>query len=193
VATRDRRTSRHFRDLAIVVIAATLVALGLREFVVRSFYIPSESMSHTLEISDRIIVDELTPRFGGYARGDIVVFHDPANWLSPEGDQYLIKRVIGVPGDHVSCCGSKGRIEVNGEPIDEPYLRLPEGTTKASELPFDVTVPADSYWVMGDNRSASADSRYHRGDAHHGFVPRSTIVGRAVATVWPLPHWRWLG
>ncbi len=109
--------------------------------------------------------------------------------LPPASDQFLIKRIIGVGGDHVRCCSEDGRVEVNGTAITETYLRpgsLP------SEVEFDVTVPQDHYWVMGDNRQNSQDSRYHSNGPGQGFVPRENVVGSTFARMWPVHRWAWM-
>ena len=100
--------------------------------------------------------------------------------------------MIGLPGDHVTCCDDFGRVTINGVPIDEPYLKLPAGVTKVSADDFDVTVPAGSLWVMGDNRYNSRDSRYNRDKPGNGFVPMSNVVGRAILISWPISRWTWL-
>jgi signal peptidase I len=149
--------------------------------------------------------------------GDVVVFRDPGNWLPPKVDQpvnwfvggvdavlafvglsapdsndHLIKRVIGLPGDHVVCCNDFGQLTVNGVPLEEPYINLAPGITKVTREDFDVTVPADKLWVMGDNRYNSADSAYHRNDPTGGFVPIDNVVGRALLISWPIDRWSWL-
>src|SRR5690606_15142780 len=102
---------------------------------------------------------------------------------------HLVKRLIGLPGDHIVCCNSLGQLEVNGAGIDElDYLKLPDGSTLASTQDFDVTVPEGSVWVMGDNRNRSQDSRYHNTQPGGGFVPLDKIVGRVVLRTWPLSH-----
>lgn len=210
---RDRRRSwlGFLRDVLIIVLIAVLVSFLIKTFVVRSFYIPSGSMQDTLAIDDRILVDEITPRFGAYEHGDIVVFRDPGGWLppdtdparsplvdgvewllslvglaAPDSDDHLVKRVIGTPGDHVVCCNAIGQITINDIPIDETgYLKLPSGETRASADPFDVVVPDDSLWVLGDNRYRSKDSRYNTDQPGKGFVPIDNVVGRAFLTTWP--------
>ncbi|AMG84428.1 MULTISPECIES: signal peptidase I [Microbacterium] len=212
--TRRRRGFLVFlRDVLVIVVIAALVSFVIKTFVVRSFYIPSASMERTLLIDDRILVDELTPRWTGYERGDIVVFKDPGGWLDPmpqapaqpplvkavdwvltfvgisatDTQDHLVKRVIGVEGDHVVCCNALGQITINGAPIDElSYLNLPEGDTAASNEPFDVVVPEDSVWLLGDNRDRSRDARAHQELPSGGFVPVSNIVGKAFLTTWPL-------
>lgn len=199
------------RDVVVIVLIAVLVSFLVKTFVVRSFYIPSGSMRDTLQIKDRILVDELTPRFGGYERGDVVVFRDPGGWLAempqeerpplieawewvlslvglaaPDSDDHLIKRIIGMPGDHVVCCNALGQLTVNGVPIDEgSYLLIPPGQSAASDLEFDVVVPEGHLWVLGDNRYQSQDSRYHQDLPGQGFVPLDNVVGRAFLVTWP--------
>lgn len=202
------------RDILVILVVAVLVSFLIKTFLVRSFYIPSGSMEQTLQVKDRILVDELTPRFGGYDRGDIVVFRDPGGWLpvetapeqsvpvqvvdwllsvvgisAPDSKDHLIKRIIGVGGDHVVCCNALGQITVNGTPIDEtPYLNLAEGQSAPETVPFDVTVPDGSLWVLGDNRDHSRDSRYNIDQPSQGFVPLDNVVGRAFLITWPLPR-----
>lgn len=199
------------RDVAVIVVIAVVVSFLIKTFVVRSFYIPSASMEDTLLINDRILVDELTPRWNEYERGDIIVFADPGGWLpdSPEPDRspieegvdwfltligvsasdsedHLVKRLVGLPGDHVVCCNPLGQITVNGEPVDElSYLKLPAGDTQASNIPFDVVVPEGSLWVLGDNRDMSKDSRYNTDQPGDGFVPVDNVVGRVFLRMWP--------
>ncbi|MFT4136100.1 signal peptidase I [Microbacterium sp.] len=212
VRPRRRRLLMLLRDVAMIVVIAVVLSLLVKTFLVRSFYIPSGSMEQTLQINDRILVDELTPRFGGYDRGDVVVFRDPGGWLAltptpsrpafeeavdwvlsivglaaPDSKDHLIKRIIGVAGDHVVCCNALGQISVNGQPIDETaYLNLEPGQSAPVEVPFDVVVPADSLWVLGDNRDHSRDSRYNLDQPTGGFVPLDNVVGRAFLVTWPL-------
>lgn len=201
------------RDVLVIIVIAALVSFLVKTFVVRSFYIPSASMERTLLVNDRILVDELTPNWAGYARGDVVVFEDPGGWLpvraqdpagpplveaidsvltliglsASDSEDHLVKRLIGLPGDHVVCCNALGQIEINGAPIDElSYLNLPEGDTAASNEPFDVTVPKDSLWLLGDNRDRSQDARAHQDLPSGGFVPLDNVVGKTFLTTWPL-------
>ncbi|WP_309064428.1 signal peptidase I [Microbacterium sp.] len=210
---RRRGLALFLRDVLVIIVIAALVSFVVKTFVVRSFYIPSGSMERTLLVNDRILVDELTPRWAGYEHGDVVVFKDPGGWLPPQpqraprpalveaadwlltfvgistsdAQDHLVKRVIGTPGDHVVCCNALGQITVNDAPIDETsYLNLPQGDTAASGMDFDVTVPEDSLWVMGDNRDRSQDSRAHQDLPGGGFVPLENVVGRAFLTTWPL-------
>ncbi|GAA2013269.1 signal peptidase I [Microbacterium ulmi] len=212
--TRGRRTLLFLRDVVVIVLVAVVVSLVIKTFFVRSFYIPSASMEDTLRIDDRILVDEITPRFGGYDRGDVVVFRDPGGWLppvvqeprpplveawdwvlslvglaAPDSQDHLIKRVIGLPGDHVVCCNAIGQVEVNGVPIDESgYLKLQPGKPAPEVKTYDVTVPTGSLWVLGDNRDRSQDSRYHTEEPGKGFVPIDNVVGRAFLITWPVAH-----
>ncbi len=205
------------RDLIVILLVAFLISFLLKTFLVRSFYIPSGSMEHTLEINDRILVNQLVPKVIGVERGDIVVFRDPGGWLqlapsvntaapSPlesvlqsiglaadTSSDYVVKRVIGIGGDHVACCDADGRVTVNGVPLNEPYIVIPPGETRASKIDFDVTVPEGSVWVMGDNRYNSRDSRYNQDQPGKGFVAESEIVGRAFLLNWPLNRFTWLG
>ena len=210
--TRRRGLLVFLRDVLIIIVIAAVVSFVVKTFVVRSFYIPSASMERTLMTDDRILVDELTPRWTGYERGDIVVFKDPGGWLdsqpqapaqpplieavdwvlnvvgisASDSQDHLVKRVIGMPGDHVVCCNALGQITINGTPIDElSYLNLPDGDTAASNEPFDVVVPEGSLWVLGDNRDRSRDSRAHQELPSGGFVPLDNVVGKAFLTTWP--------
>lgn len=202
------------RDLVIILVVAFLISFLLKSFLVRSFYIPSQSMEQTLKVNDRILVNQLVPNVVDVKRGDIVVFQDPGGWLYPKAmattpsgfekvlqavglaadttHDYVVKRVVGVGGDRVTCCGANGLVEVNGVPIEEDYIVIPEGKTRASEIDFDVTVPEGSVWVMGDNRYASKDSRYNQDQPGKGFVSETEIVGRAFVLNWPFEHFRWL-
>lgn len=205
------------RDILFIFLAALLISFLIKTFLIRSFYIPSDSMNSTLIQQDRIIVNQLEPGLIPIEHGDVVVFRDPGNWLpvrtdvpvngfvgavdavlgfvglsAPDSNDHLIKRVIGLPGDTVKCCNDFGQITVNGIPLEEPYILLPNGVTKATRDNFEVTVPAGKLWVMGDNRYNSADSAYHRNDPTGGFVPISNLVGRALLISWPVDRWTWL-
>lgn len=215
-STADTRRRRRgwgatVRDVVVIVVIALLVSFLVKTFLVRSFYIPSGSMENTLQINDRILVDELTPRFNGYARGDVIVFRDPGGWLpevtpiaqpwvvragdwllslvglsTSDSDDHLVKRIIGLPGDHVSCCNVLGQIMVNGVPLNETsYVKLQPGETVPIPKPFNVTVPSGELWVLGDNRDRSCDSRCNQDKPGKGFVPISDVVGRAFLITWP--------
>ena len=215
---RSARSVKLFlRDILIIFVAAVVISVGIKTFLIRSFYIPSGSMMNTLQINDRIIVNQLVPDLVPLNRGDVVVFRDPGGWLperiptevnpvlgavdwfftaiglsASDSNDHLIKRVIGLPGDTVACCNELGQMEVNGVPLDEPYLKLPDDANKVSGTDFTETIPDDSLWVMGDNRYASADSRYNADTPSEGFVPIDNVVGRAFVLTWPSSHWGWL-
>jgi len=218
-ARRRKRKVRYIvRDVLLVLAAAIIVSFLVKTFVIRSFYIPSASMQNTLQIDDHVIVNELVPSLIPVERGDVVVFRDPGGWLDKPGsenstnpfaagvnwvlslvglaasdaDDFLIKRVIGLPADHVTCCTPFGGIAINGKPLQEPYVWLPEGEQEIRRYRFDVVVPNDAVWVMGDSRNHSGDSRYNRDKPGGGFVPMTNIVGRAFFVTWPIGHWSWL-
>ncbi|MDQ0423855.1 signal peptidase I [Cellulomonas iranensis] len=211
---RDREPRRRstawswLRETAIILVSALVLSLVVKTFLVQAFFIPSQSMHDTLVENDRILVSKLTPGPFDLRRGDIVVFKDPGGWLTPEvqkprsalaeatnealtfvgllpqdAGEHLVKRVIGLPGDHVACAGPGQPVTVNGVPLDETYLAP---GSQPSEMAFDVVVPADSLWLMGDNRQQSADSRRNMGRPGGGSVPMENVVGVAFVTVWPL-------
>jgi len=195
------------RESVIVIGLALLLSLIVKTWLMQAFFIPSGSMENTLQLGDRVIVNKLVPSPIELRRGDVIVFEDPDHWLPPatpivrnpvadgllpsdEGN-HLIKRVIGLPGDHVVCCDNQKRLTINGVSLSEPYLFPGDAP---SQTPFSITVPAGRVWVMGDHRSDSADSRPHdeNSGGAKGSVPESLIVGRAVTVVWPIQHWAWL-
>jgi signal peptidase I len=206
-----RRSGRSWWiELPILLVFALLLALLIKSFVVQAFYIPSSSMEHTLNIGDKVLVNKLVYDFRPIQRGDVVVFNGDGSWdpvpveqapplvrlwdsiagifgTSPGVHDY-IKRVIGVPGDHVACCDSKGRITVNGVPLSEKSYLFPGNAPSADR--FDVTVPAGRLWVMGDHRSVSYDSRGHRADPGGGTIPEDRVVGRAFMIIAPVSRWR---
>ncbi|MFO7689651.1 MAG: signal peptidase I [Cryobacterium sp.] len=204
------------RDLLIIFVVALLISFLIKTFLIRSFYIPSGSMRETLQVDDRIIVNQLVPGLMPIEHGDVVVFTDPGGWLPPQApvqenplvaslnwvasvvglsasdsNDHLVKRVIGLPGDHVVCCNALGQLSVNGVAVSEDYL-APSGHSRVSQDDFDIVVPADSLWVLGDNRYNSKDSRYNGETAGEGYVPVGNVVGRALVVSWPLAHVSWL-
>ena len=200
-----KRARSFWRDLVIIVIAALVLTIVLKAFVVQVFAIPSGSMENTLQPGDRVLVNKLVYRFRDIARGDVVVFSGQGSWgpdappppgnplvrfwdgvtnligISAPGTDY-IKRVIGVPGDHVACCDA-GRVTVNGVPLSEQSYVHPGDAP--SQVVFSVTVPPGRLWVLGDNRANSDDSRYRRDDPGSGTIPESAVVGRAFVIIWP--------
>ncbi|MFI6036213.1 signal peptidase I [Streptomyces sp. NPDC051315] len=207
------RTQRSFwKELPILIGIALVLALLIKTFLVQAFSIPSDSMQNTLQEGDRVLVDKLTPWFGSEPeRGEVVVFHDPDNWLAGEPtidpnavqtflswiglmpsaeEKDLIKRVIGVGGDTVSC-NKTGPLTVNGKALNEPYV-YPGNTPCSmddSGGQFTVKIPKGYIWVMGDHRQNSRDSRYNQSDKNHGMVPVDQVVGRAIVKAWPINRW----
>ncbi len=198
-----------WREIPIIVVLAIAFSVLIKTFLAQAFYIPSISMEDTLLLNDRVVVNKLTDDAGSIERGDIVVFRDPGGWLdeplalepsgargvlrdtlvflglAPSADEEdLIKRVIGIGGDHVVCCDAQGRITVNGVALDEQGYLFPGDVP--SEDTFDVTVPPGSLWLLGDHRSRSADARRHQDDERGGMVPADGVIGRAFVLVWPL-------
>ncbi|MFI6943522.1 signal peptidase I [Streptomyces sp. NPDC050418] len=208
----DKKPRSFWKELPLLIGIALLLALLIKTFLVQAFSIPSDSMQNTLQQGDRVLVDKLTPWFGSEPeRGEVIVFHDPGNWLAGEPtpnpnafqkvlsfiglmpsaeEKDLIKRVVGVAGDTVECNGT-GPLMVNGQALNEPFVK--PGATPCSEGndggQFKVTVPEGKLWVMGDNRQNSLDSRYHQNDPGGGFVPVDNVVGRAFVIAWPPTRW----
>jgi len=205
-----RKKGSLLKELPILVVVALVVSLFIKTFLVQFFYIPSGSMENTLQIKDRVAVNKVPFISKNISRGDVVVFRDPDDWL-PEiidydtnkyvskaksalvavgvlpnpAKQYLVKRVVGVEGDHIVCCTKAGNLTINDVEVTEPYIYA---GNKPSEMKFDVTVPKGKLWVMGDHRGASADSRYHQEDINKGFIPVSRVTGRVVAVIWPFKN-----
>ena len=179
-----------WRELPVLIVVAVLIAVAVRAFVLQTFWIPSGSMEHTLNIDDRVLVNKLEYDFRSPQRGEVIVFQSPVSWRSAPDEKDFIKRVIGVGGDHVTCCDAKGRISVNGHALNETsYLyRDASGKQNPPSLePFDITVPQGRLWVMGDHRSESGDSREHYiqdQDIMNATIPVSSVIGRAFALYW---------
>ncbi len=174
-------------EWAVILMAVLLCTVLLRTYVIQSFYIPSPSMVPTLEVGDRIMVNKLSYDLHGVHRGDIVVFKRPP--LETQDFPDLVKRVIGLPGETIST--RDGHVYIDGKLLAEPWLppgpssytgALPDDQYPQFNMPGPVKIPAGEYYVMGDNRTDSEDSRYF------GPIPKSLIVGRAVAVVWPISH-----
>lgn len=198
-------------ELVLLLALALVLAVGIKALFVQAFYIPSGSMNNTLVFNDRILVEKVSYwGSGSPQRGDIVVFSDPGGWLErneapptqnilaralelvglfPTGG-HLVKRVIGVGGDTVACCDKQGRVTVNGTPLHEQSYLAPG--QRPSLITFREKVPQGYLWVMGDNRSESADSRVHLGDPGGGFVPVDDVVGKVVTVIWPLKHFAFI-
>jgi signal peptidase I len=207
-AKRSNPILRFLGEMPGLIIMSLVLAILIKTFLIQAFYIPSASMRDTLEINDRVLVSKVPYYFHDPKRGDVIVFSEPnpakqvhrgaidgfVHWLfqgigfQKPDNQDFIKRVIGIPGDVV--WGEHGKVFVNGTVLNEPYLR---GTT----TPFDkVKVPPNMYFVLGDNREESQDSRYGLGviaDPNKmpgiGFIPRENIIGKAWVIVWPKSHW----
>ena len=197
-------------ELPILLVFALVLALLIKSFVVQAFYIPSSSMENTLEIGDKVLVNKLVYDFRSIHRGDIIVFNGDGSWdpvpaqptpllsrvwasisglfgTAPGVHDY-IKRVMGVPGDHVACCNRQGQVTVNGVPLSEKTYLYPGDSP--SEQRFSIIVPAGRLWVMGDHRSVSWDSRGHMSDPGNGTIPENHVVGRAFVIVAPISRWR---
>jgi len=175
-AKKTRSRSRSVIEWLLVVAIAVLVSLLIRTYVFQTFYIPSGSMEPTLHIGDRILVSKLSVELGTIHRGDILVFKAPAAVVNECGDNVadLVKRVIGLPGDHLTSKGNT--IYVNGVALAQPWSpNEPLGRAIGN-----VTVPKNDYFMMGDNEPASCDSRYW------GDVPRSSVIGKVFLRIWPL-------
>jgi signal peptidase I len=213
----DLGRKSYTKELWFLLTVALVLALVMKTFLIQAFFIPSGSMEKTLHgcdgcTGDRVLVNKLVYKFRDIHRGEIVVFNGKGTNFSPEtvvpppknvvdrirrdvqgaiglggpNDKDFIKRVIGIPGDVVACCDG-GRVTVNGEALDEPYVYLsscPKGylsCADARQAAFEpVTVPKDQLFLMGDHRDGSSDSRYN------GPVPQKAIVGRAFAVFYPL-------
>ncbi|MDO9458011.1 signal peptidase I [Nocardioides sp.] len=217
---RTRRRLPVWQESLLLVAAAIVLAIVVKALFVQAFYIPSASMEPGLVENDRILVQKVSYWFGGAPeRGDVIVFADPGGWLGntadddagpvqdllstvglyPEGG-HLVKRVIGVEGDVITCCDDQGRILVNGEPLDEDDYIAPRGEGVACNgpmVPCDWTagpVPAGKVFVMGDNRADSADSTVHLclpeevDCTRDPFVDVDLVVGKVFAVAWPLGH-----
>lgn len=171
---RPDRRRRLVLEWLVVLAVAVGAAFAVRAYVAQTYFIPSASMEPTLMVGDRILVDKLSYHLHSIRRGDIVVFATPPDDHGDPQIKDLVKRVIGLPGDVIS--SHEGRVYIDGKPLHEPWL--PVGTVTASIMTQ--KVPSNEYFVMGDNRSDSQDSRFF------GPIPRSLIVGRVVLRIWPL-------
>jgi len=206
-----RRVLGWLAEGTIIIIGALIISTLLRGFVAQMFLIPSGSMENTLQVNDRVLV----AKFGGFQRGDVVVFEDPGSWLAPapksdnpvriglefigvlpnSATEHLIKRVIGMPGDRVKFSAEDNRLIVNGVPLEETNYLFSDGGVQVAPatVPFEIVVPEGHIFVMGDHRNQSADSRCRLTNTGAGeppgmaaFVPEDKVVGAAVAIVSPL-------
>jgi len=209
---KKKKKGRSFwKELPILIVVALLLTLVIKTYAIQAFYIPSGSMQNTLAIGDRVLVNKVVYDTRSIHRGDIIVFSGDGSWnpeTPPASNNFIarfgasvasmfgfardqndyIKRVIGLPGDHVACCDAEGRVTVNGVALNEQSFLYPGNSP--SDNRFSVTVPAGSLWVMGDHRDVSWDSRGHRvGYPGGGSIPESAVVGRAFITIWPFSQW----
>jgi signal peptidase I len=181
--SKRRSRQKSLIEWGIVIVVAVLVSLLIRTYVFQTFYIPSGSMEPTLQIGDRIIVDKLAVEFGTIHTGDILVFKAPKAVATVCGDDVadLVKRVIGVPGDHLKSVGNT--IYVNGKPLEQPWTHV----ALIGAKPIKPTVVTKNhYFMMGDNEPNSCDSRYW------GLLPRSDVIGKAFVRIWPLRRFGFL-
>jgi signal peptidase I len=209
---KPRRRS-FWRELPVLIVVALVLALIIKTYALQAFYIPSGSMENTLDIGDRVLINKLVYDFRDIHRGDVVVFNGAGSWdtnLAPpssnpvsrfftnigqmigivHGEDDYVKRVIGLPGDHVACCNAKGQITVNGVALSETSYLYPGNAP--SEERFSITVPQGRLWVMGDHRDISYDSRGHMGDPGGGTIPESSVLGRVFVRIWPPSRWGFL-
>ncbi|MFE6224411.1 signal peptidase I [Streptomyces sp. NPDC057854] len=206
---RGKKQRSFWKELPLLIGIALILALLIKTFLVQAFSIPSESMMNTLKKGDRVLVDKLTPWFGSEPeRGEVVVFHDPGGWLEtaetpkpnavqkflsfiglmPSAEEKdLIKRVIAVGGDTVSC-KEGGKVVLNGKELDETAYLFP-GSVPCQDSFGPVKVPEGRIWVMGDNRQNSLDSRFHQELPGGGTIANDQVVGRAVVVAWPVSRW----
>ncbi len=213
--SRKRRRLSWWTELLVLFALALSIMLVIKTYVVQAFYIPSSSMENTLDIGDKVLVNKLIYHFRSIDRGDVVVFNGEGSWdppappassdpvvrlatefghavtglfgISPGVHDY-IKRVIGLPGDHVACCNAQGDVTVNGVALHEKSYLYPGNPPSMTR--FSITVPPGRLWVMGDHRNVSYDSRGHIGDPGGGTIPESQVVGRAFLILWPPSRFR---
>lgn len=209
----DKGRRSFWKELPVLIVVALVLALVIKTYAIQAFYIPSGSMQNTLGIGDRVLINKIVYHTRSIARGDIVVFNGDGSWDTPaprsstnffssvlkdiegiaganqDGDIY-IKRVIGLPGDHVACCNAQGQMTVNGVPLSERSYLYPGNTP--SSTPFHITVPPGRLWVMGDHRAISYDSRGHMGMPGGGTIGENKVLGRAFVIIWPPSQWGFL-
>ncbi|WP_416418716.1 signal peptidase I [Paenarthrobacter aromaticivorans] len=203
--TSERQPRKQgWRFVLLALVLAIAISGLVRSLWVDVYYIPSESMEPLLGTGDRILVSRTAFASDPIQRGDVVVFDGRGSfaplssgkgplvdsaaavtqWFGLTGsDTTYVKRVIGIPGDHVQCCSSEGRLTVNGQVLEEPYVYPGDEPSKQK---FDVVIPEGRLWLMGDHRSRSADSRGLLGAPGGGMVPLDRVIGRPVQIIWPL-------
>jgi signal peptidase I len=207
---KRRKAMPWWAELPVLVVFALVLMLLIKTYAVQAFFIPSSSMENTLDIGDKVLVNKIIYHFRPIARGDVIVFNgagswDPANPAGPSnpvigaadrlghaiiglagispGASDFIKRVVGLPGDHVACCDASGRVTVNGVPLNEKSYLYPGNPPSLTK--FSIIVSPGRLWVMGDHRTVSWDSRGHIGDPGGGTIPQSQVIGRAFVIMWP--------
>ena len=208
---KPKKRGSFLRELPILVVIALALALVIKTYAFQAYFIPSGSMQNTLAIGDKVLVNKIVYHLRPIHRGDVVVFNGQGSWNpgpapstpnpldrlyhaviglfgAAPGQTDYIKRVIGIPGDHVSCCNAQGQVMVNGVPLSESSYLYPGNAPSA--MRFSVTVPPGRLWVMGDHRLVSDDSRDHAGYPGGGTIPENEVVGRAFWIVWPPSRWR---
>jgi signal peptidase I len=209
---QPKRRRGFWRELPVLIVVALVLALVIKSFAIQAFFIPSSSMENTLKVNDRVLINKIVYHLRPIHRGDIVVFDGTGSWdpnnvrssniFSKAADELggivgishdsaiYIKRVIGLPGDHVKCCNKFGKITVDGVPLTEFDYLYPGNQPSAQT--FNITVPAGRLWVMGDHRSVSYDSRGHEEMPGGGTIPESAVLGRAFVIIWPPSRWGFL-
>ena len=212
---RRRRRISWWVELIALFAFALLIMLVIKTYVIQAFFIPSSSMEDTLDIGDKVLVNKLIYHVRPIDRGDIIVFNGEGSWDPPSPPQSsdpivrwasefghavvglfgispgvhdYIKRVIGLPGDHVACCNDRGQVTVNGVPLSEKSYLYPGNPPSMTK--FSIRVPPGRLWVMGDHRDVSYDSRGHIGDPGGGTIPEGQVVGRAFLILWPPSRFR---
>jgi signal peptidase I len=193
-ARRGKASGGSLLELVTIVVVALGLALGIQAFLVKPFRIPSESMVPTLAVGQRVLVDRVGSHFGDPGRGDVMVFKPPKgadegacgishpedspcpHHTAERSDTNFIKRVVGLPGDRLSV--KRGRVYINGKLQKEPFIRPDPGCSICNE-PRPIVIPKGEYYMMGDNRGESADSR------EWGPVPKKWFIGKAFFTYWP--------
>lgn len=167
------RAVRLHRAVATTAVLGLVAAFAINQFALTGRYMPSNAMAPTVPVTGRYLLDKLSFRVTGFARGDIVEFPIPDT-----PDRRTVKRVVGLPGDTIAC--REGRVYRDGARLDEPYLPVDPWISDTVDCGGPVTVPAGQLFVLGDHRAASRDSR------HWGTIPQGSVAGRLLTVVWPL-------